>query len=310
MLAACAADLGVRVAAPSSESRPTVMSRGEGGVSGPCRTAAERRSRVSPPKALLHGAAHRGAADLRQRSPRPLLFVLAHQPKRASHRDSRRCSASADGLGFAAPARTQQSGLVFNRHYRPRLRPAFDRCRFGPSARIEMVQRRQAGESFRVIASALACSPTTVSGSRGRVQGLGHSVVIAVQDDHTRLVYAELHRSENAPNVSITLKRAASWFAEQGCGPVEAVMSDNAFAYTKGRSSPASSPSSAPGTSASALHAALERKDRALLRDPRRRMGARPRMAHSHARDRALSSFIRYFSRYRPTAPPTADHPS
>ena len=36
------------------------------------------------------------------------------------------------------------------------------RCRFGLAARIEMVQRRQAGESFRLIASSLACSPTTV----------------------------------------------------------------------------------------------------------------------------------------------------
>jgi IS30 family transposase len=227
------------------------------------------------------------------------------------------------------------------------------RCRFGLAARIEMVQRRQAGESFRVIASSMACSPTTVRTNwqrweqadaarradfsclaprrpvpkscthaltaeqqqrivdarrrtnwgpmrlialtgfhrstiwkvlkrhgcsrrrrpgrqtfkryewsqagallhidaykapkfdapghrvkardyRGRTRALGHTVVIAVQDDHTRLVYAELHNSENATNVSITLTRAASWFIQQGCGPVEAVMSDNAFAYTKG----------------------------------------------------------------------------
>ena len=227
------------------------------------------------------------------------------------------------------------------------------RCRFGLAARIEMVQRRQGGESLRAIASSLACSPSTVRTNwlrweqadaggradfsclaprrpvpkscphalsaeqqqrivdarqrtnwgpmrlaaltgfhratiwkvlrrhgcsrrrrpgrqtfkrfewsqpgallhidaykaprfdapghrvkqrdyRGRKRGMGHTVVIAVQDDHTRLVYAELHRSENAANVSITLTRAASWFVEQGCGPVEAVMSDNAFAYTKG----------------------------------------------------------------------------
>ena len=63
-------------------------------------------------------------------------------------------------------------------------------------------------------------------GYAGRTRGLGHTVVIAVQDDHTRLVYAELHGAENAANVSITLTRAVHWFLEQGCGPVEAVMSD------------------------------------------------------------------------------------
>src|SRR4051794_33627983 len=74
-----------------------------------------------------------------------------------------------------------------------------------------------------------------VTGQRdkhGRPGGLGKTVVIAVQDDHTRLVYAELHSAENAANVSITLRRAAAWMREQGLGPVEAVMSDNAKCYT------------------------------------------------------------------------------
>lgn len=75
-----------------------------------------------------------------------------------------------------------------------------------------------------------------VTGDRsraGRASGLGHTVVIAVQDDHTRLVYAELHASEKAANVSVTLTRAARCFVEQGCGPVQAVMSDNAKCYAR-----------------------------------------------------------------------------
>jgi integrase-like protein len=74
-----------------------------------------------------------------------------------------------------------------------------------------------------------------VTGDRdknGRALGLGKTVVIAVQDDHSRLVYAELHSAENAANVSICLRRAAAWMREQGCGPLEAVMSDNAKCYT------------------------------------------------------------------------------
>jgi transposase InsO family protein len=74
-----------------------------------------------------------------------------------------------------------------------------------------------------------------VTGDRdknNRARDLGKTVVIAVQDDHSRLGYAELRSAENARNVSITLKRAAVWMREQGCGPVEAVLSDNAKCST------------------------------------------------------------------------------
>src|SRR3954454_18893930 len=67
-----------------------------------------------------------------------------------------------------------------------------------------------------------------VTGDRdqnNRARGLGKTVVIAVQDDHSRVVYAELHSSENARNVTVTLRRAARWFTEQGCAPVRAIMS-------------------------------------------------------------------------------------
>jgi len=53
-------------------------------------------------------------------------------------------------------------------------------------------------------------------------RGAGKIKVIGVIDDHTRLVYAEIHAAENATNVSATLKRAAAWMREQGCGPVQA----------------------------------------------------------------------------------------
>ena len=143
-----------------------------------------------------------------------------------------------------------------------------------------------------------------VTGERGKTDracGLGHTVVIAVQDDHTRLVYAELHSAENATNVSICLRRAATWMREQGCGPVEAVMSDNAKCYERSH----------------------------LFRDTLAELGARhilippytPRWngkierfwgtldrewAHartwpdSTTRDRALASWLRYYNRRRP----------
>jgi transposase-like protein len=54
----------------------------------------------------------------------------------------------------------------------------------------------------------------------------GKLKVIGVIDDHTRLVYCEIHSAENAHTVSATLRRATQWFLEHGCGPVQAVMSD------------------------------------------------------------------------------------
>ncbi len=64
-----------------------------------------------------------------------------------------------------------------------------------------------------------------------KTRNAGETVVIGVIDDHTRLAYCELHSAENAQTVSVTLQRAVVWFAEQGCGPVQAVMSDNAKCY-------------------------------------------------------------------------------
>jgi hypothetical protein len=78
---------------------------------------------------------------------------------------------------------------------------------------------------------ATASSSATIAGGRA---GRATPSSLPSKDDHTRLVYAELHSAENATNVSLTLTRGARWFREQGCGAPEAVMSDNAFAYTKG----------------------------------------------------------------------------
>src|SRR3954466_2112671 len=152
-----------------------------------------------------------------------------------------------------------------------------------------------------------------VTGQRdqiGRASGLGHTVVIAVQDDHTRLVYAELHSAENAANVSITLRRGAEWMRAQGCGPVEAVLSDNAKCYTG-------------HLFAQTLDELGARHIRIPPYTPRwngkleRFFGTlEDEWAHgrvcpdSATRDRALSSFLRYFNRWRPHSAPGGPHPA
>ena len=134
----------------------------------------------------------------------------------------------------------------------------------------------------------------------GRTRGLGHSVVIAVQDDHSRLVYAELHSTENARNVSVTLRRGAAWMREQGCGPLEAVLSDNAKCYTGHLFADTL-------TELGARHIRIPPYTPRWNGKLERFFGTlEDEWAHgrtwpnSATRDRALSSFLRYFNRWRP----------
>jgi transposase InsO family protein len=134
-----------------------------------------------------------------------------------------------------------------------------------------------------------------------RSRGAGKTVVIGVEDDHTRLIYTELHAAENATNVSACLRRASRWFIEQGCGPARAVMSDNAKCYA---------------TSHKFRQTLTELGARHILIPPYtpRWNGKIERFfqtldtewAHAHtwpnstARDRGLASYVRFYNRKRP----------
>jgi transposase InsO family protein len=136
---------------------------------------------------------------------------------------------------------------------------------------------------------------------RHKTRRAGKTVVIGVIDDHSRLAYCELHSIESAITVSATLKRAARWFIEQGCGPAQAVMSDNAKCYS---------------TSVSFRQTLHHLGARHILIPPYtpRWNGKIERFfgtldtewAHgrtwpnSTQRDRALASFLRFYNRRRP----------
>ncbi len=133
---------------------------------------------------------------------------------------------------------------------------------------------------------------------RGR--GLGSLCVISVVDDHSRLAYSELHAGENQHSTTATLRRAAAWMTEQGCGPPEAVMSDNHKAYGSDRFQAALAALGArhiltpPYTPR--WNGKVERLQQTLDLE----------WAHSQvwpsslARDKALRSFLRYYNRRRP----------
>jgi len=149
-----------------------------------------------------------------------------------------------------------------------------------------------------------AVSGHWASGDRTEIavnRGKGYVYAHCVVDDRTRLAYVELHAADNAQAAAATLRRAAAWMREQGCGPAQAVMTDNAFVYRH---------SNAYRQTLAALGA---RHIRTPPYTPRWN-GKVERFirtlddewAHGHVwrsstqRDRALTSFLRYYNRRRP----------
>src|SRR4051794_26082453 len=133
-----------------------------------------------------------------------------------------------------------------------------------------------------------------------RNRGLGKLCVISVVDDRTRLAYSELHTSEDRHSTTATLRRAAAWLRKLGCGPPEAVMSDNHKAYTSHRFQAELARLGArhipipPYTPR--WNGKVERYQQTLDLE-----GGHARIwPNSRTRDRALRSFLRYYNRRRP----------
>ena len=135
----------------------------------------------------------------------------------------------------------------------------------------------------------------------GPHRGLGYVYAHCVVDDHSRLAYVEVHGADSGAAAAATLRRAARWMREQGAGPAQAVMTDNALAYRR----------------SGAFQALLGELGARHIRTPAytpRWNGKVERFiqtldfewAHgrvwpnSNTRDRGLASFLRYYNRRRP----------
>lgn len=142
---------------------------------------------------------------------------------------------------------------------------------------------------------------TGTRSEKERNRGVGYDYLHCVLDDHSRAVYVELHPREDAETNARTLERALRFFAELGLDPPEAVMTDNALVYRRGRRfqqildrdgirhirTPIYTPR---------WNGKVERFIR-TLQDEWAYSRAWP---SSTARARSLQSFVRYYNRRRP----------
>ena len=130
---------------------------------------------------------------------------------------------------------------------------------------------------------------------------LGLVYLHCVVDDRSRYAYVEQHQAKDAVTAAAVLARAIEHFGELGLGAPEAVMTDNAYAYTKSRAFRV------------VLAAAGARHIKTPPYTPRwngkverfiRTLKAEWAQAHvwpnSSERSRALRSFVRYYNRRRP----------
>ena len=183
---------------------------------------------------------HAGLADRSSRPGRcPHRISASIERQILSLRRARRRGAGWIGgeLGIAAST----VGRVLARHEVPRLseldaltgRPV----RHGPASRVRY-ERDRPGELIHVDVTRLGRIPAGGgwrAHGRGAKpvsrRGAGFDFVHAAVDDHSRLVYAEIHPDEKGATCAGFLLRAAQFFAEHGIRRIERVMTDNAFNY-------------------------------------------------------------------------------
>jgi transposase InsO family protein len=70
---------------------------------------------------------------------------------------------------------------------------------------------------------------------RRRSRRAGYDYLHCVVDDNSRFAHVELHPAQDAETCARVLERALAELAELGLEPPEAVMTDNALAYTRSR---------------------------------------------------------------------------
>jgi transposase InsO family protein len=130
---------------------------------------------------------------------------------------------------------------------------------------------------------------------------LGLVYLHCVVDDHSRYAYVEQHQAKDGATTAAVLARAIDHFRELGLEPPEAVMTDNAYAYTKSRAFAAVL--AAHSTRQIVIPPYTPRwngKVERFIQTLKSEWARAHLWPSSSDRSRALQSFIRYYNRRRP----------
>jgi transposase InsO family protein len=132
-------------------------------------------------------------------------------------------------------------------------------------------------------------------------RGWGSVFLHAAVDDHTRYAYVEQHPVEDGATSAAFLRRAVTHFAALGLAAPQAVMTDNAFAYTSSRRFKAElSQIGARHIRTPAYTPRWNGKVERFIQTLKREWAYAHAWPNSTARARALPSFLRYYNRRRP----------
>jgi len=240
----------------------------------------------------------------RQTLARPLeQAALLPAPDLSRRRAGDRRGARADRLRLRpAVAAAAPSGLVDLEGAAPTRAIAATAGSAAALAPLRVVKRRRAPAHGRQEAPSLPRPGHRVTGDRSRHSSdVGYDYLHCLVDDHSRLAYVELHPREDAATNAATLERGLVCFAELGLPPPQAVMTDNAFVYTKSRRFRELL------RSLGARHILIppytprwNGKVERLIRTLQDEWAYVREWRTSSERARALSSFLRFYNRQRP----------
>ena len=143
---------------------------------------------------------------------------------------------------------------------------------------------------------------------------LGVVYLHCVVDDRSRYAYVEQHQRKDGATAAAVLARAIEHFAQLGLSPPEAVLTDNAYAYTKaGAFKDVLARAGARQITCPPYTPRWNGKVERFIRTLKTEWADAHNWPNSTERSRALASFIRYYNRRRPHSslgdrPPTSVH--
>ena len=169
----------------------------------------------------------------------------------------------------------------------------YEWSRPGALLHVDMAELRR----FRRPGHAVTGDRSTTGFDRRNPVGLVY--LHCVVDDNSRYAYVEQHQAKDGQTAAGVLERAIAHFAELGLDPPEAILTDNAFSYTKSNAFRRAA-GSARHITTPPYTPRWNGKVERFIRTLKTEWAYAHHRPSSEHRSRALRSFTRYYNRRRP----------